>query len=148
MDMHAAFAGHAEIRLLLDAWSQALHDRNADALAGLCSDDVLVFDLAPPLASRGAAMQAQRHRDWFATKRGPIEEELHELRITGDGDVAWGAGFARLRATETDGTPLDLWMRLTIGFERRNGAWHVAHTHGSVPFHMDGSLRAAFELRP
>ncbi|HEV7267230.1 MAG TPA: SgcJ/EcaC family oxidoreductase [Falsiroseomonas sp.] len=148
MDMHTPFAGHAEIHRLLGAWRRALHDRDADALVALCTDDVLVFDLAPPLASSGAAMQAQRHRDWFATKRGPIEEELHELRITGDGDVAWATGFARLRATETDGSPVDLWMRVTIGFARRDGAWRVAHTHGSVPFRMDGSLRAALDLRP
>ena len=26
--------------------------------------------------------------------------------------------------------------------------WRIAHAHTSVPFHMDGSFRAAVELQP
>ena len=32
--------------------------------------------------------------------------------------------------------------------ERVNGTWKVVHEHTSVPFHMDGSLRPAFDLQP
>jgi hypothetical protein len=37
---------------------------------------------------------------------------------------------------------------VTFGLHRQNGAWRVAHRHASVPFHMDGSLRAAVTLKP
>jgi len=35
-----------------------------------------------------------------------------------------------------------------ISFERRAGKWKIAHQHISVPFLMDGSLKAATHLKP
>jgi ketosteroid isomerase-like protein len=29
-----------------------------------------------------------------------------------------------------------------------HGAWKIAHEHTSVPFYMDGSFRAAIDLKP
>ena len=138
----------AAIRAVLAARERAIHERDAAALARLCTADVLDFDLAPPLAAVGAATVAERARAWFATKRGPIEETLHQARIAVDGRVAFVTGFTRLVATERDGAPVDLWMRTTLGLVRGAEGWRFAHLHGSVPFHMDGSLRAAVELAP
>jgi ketosteroid isomerase-like protein len=39
-------------------------------------------------------------------------------------------------------------MRSTLCFRREGGAWKIAHAHTSVPFHMDGSFRAAVDLEP
>jgi len=44
--------------------------------------------------------------------------------------------------------PVDFWMRETLCLERAAGTWRIVHEHASVPFYMDGSLRAAFDLRP
>lgn len=138
----------AEIRALAKAWQRAIHDRDADAVAALCAAEVSFFDLAPPLANAGVAALVTQLRGWFETKRGPIEEEIHDLRIHADAQVAFASGLTRMRATELDGSAVDLWMRTTIGCVRIEGQWRVAHHHTSVPFHMDGSLRAAVGLRP
>jgi ketosteroid isomerase-like protein len=29
-----------------------------------------------------------------------------------------------------------------------NGEWRIVHDHSSVPFYMDGSYRAAVDLKP
>jgi hypothetical protein len=39
-------------------------------------------------------------------------------------------------------------MRMTMCFERIDGACQIVHQHTSVPFYMDGSLRPAFDLQP
>jgi ketosteroid isomerase-like protein len=44
--------------------------------------------------------------------------------------------------------PISFWLRDTICLKRVGGAWKIAHIHSSVPFHMDGSLRPAFDLQP
>ncbi|MDD7940478.1 nuclear transport factor 2 family protein [Actinomycetospora lutea] len=44
--------------------------------------------------------------------------------------------------------PFVLWFRSTYALRRRDGAWAIVHQHESVPFHMDGSFRAATELTP
>jgi ketosteroid isomerase-like protein len=35
-----------------------------------------------------------------------------------------------------------------VGWRKREGEWLVTHEHVSVPFYMDGSLRAAVDLKP
>jgi ketosteroid isomerase-like protein len=40
------------------------------------------------------------------------------------------------------------WLRSTYGLRRIDGRWLMVHRHESVPFHMDGSFRAATELQP
>ena len=42
----------------------------------------------------------------------------------------------------------DMWNRATIGFRRIDGRWLITHLHSSVPFYMDGSFRAAVDLKP
>ena len=41
-----------------------------------------------------------------------------------------------------------MWMRSTLGFRKVSGAWKIAHGHSSLPFVMDGSYRAALDLKP
>ncbi|MGH3157151.1 MAG: nuclear transport factor 2 family protein, partial [Streptosporangiaceae bacterium] len=41
-----------------------------------------------------------------------------------------------------------LWYRSTLGLRRLDGEWRIVHEHTSTPFYMDGSLRAATDLRP
>ena len=46
------------------------------------------------------------------------------------------------------GHEVKLWYRQTLSFRKVNGAWKIAHEHSSVPFYMDGSFRAATDLKP
>jgi SnoaL-like domain len=43
---------------------------------------------------------------------------------------------------------VDVWTRSTAVFRKEGGAWKVMHVHSSVPFYMDGSLKAAVDLKP
>jgi uncharacterized protein (TIGR02246 family) len=138
----------AEIRALVENMRRALHERDAEALAARLAPDVLVYDLAPPLRSRGAEIERQKLRAWLATKAGPIGYELRDLCIEAGGAVAFSTGLARMRSTGVDGDTAELWLRTTSCYRKREGRWEIAHQHESVPFHMDGSLRAAVDLHP
>jgi ketosteroid isomerase-like protein len=35
-----------------------------------------------------------------------------------------------------------------LGFRKIDGKWAIAHEHSSVPFYMDGSYKAAVDLKP
>jgi hypothetical protein len=39
-------------------------------------------------------------------------------------------------------------VRATIGFAKISGTWKATHEHVSVPFYMDGSNKAAIDLKP
>ncbi len=52
-----------------------------------------------------------------------------------------------MTGTKNDGYEDDLWYRLTLCFRRTGSALKVAHIHESTPCYMDGSNRAALDLK-
>lgn len=79
-----------EIRALLEARAQSVHDRDADSALANSADDILVFDLPPPL-QLGAEQALDKGNlvEWFDTWQGPIDWEMRDLRIAADGEVAF-----------------------------------------------------------
>jgi hypothetical protein len=61
--------------------------------------------------------------------------------------AAAAANRGKVRS-ETGWRKVSLWMRSTLCFRRNEDGWRIAHAHTSVPFHMDGSFRAAVDLQP
>ena len=70
------------------------------------------------------------------------------LKITAGDDVAFCHSLNRMMATTTKGSKVDLWFRQTLCFRKIDGRWRITHEHSSVPFHMDGSYKAAVDLNP
>jgi ketosteroid isomerase-like protein len=146
-------ANHTEdekrIRALLDEFADAIHDRDAAAAIALYADDVVTYDLAPPLAIEGPELhEPGRMQEWFDTWASPIESRPQRLTIRVGGDVAFAFTLQHMTGKKTDGYEVDLWFRATACFVRRRGEWKIAHMHNSVPFAMDGSLRALTDLKP
>jgi ketosteroid isomerase-like protein len=50
--------------------------------------------------------------------------------------------------TRTNGEETDVWVRVTACRRKINGKGLITHEHVSVPFYMDGSYRAAVDLKP
>jgi hypothetical protein len=63
-------------------------------------------------------------------------------------DVAFSHSLNRIYGKRTNGEETDVWVRVTACFRRSNGKWLIAHEHISVPLYMDGSNRAAVDLKP
>jgi PhnB protein len=139
-------ADEVAVRCVIDAWTQGLHDKDAKAVASCVADDPVVYSLAPPLVATdegGEGLEA-----WFDTWSSPIGYDLPKLEIATAGDVAFAHGLAHMTGTKTDGETPDLWFRCTLGLRKQGGAWKIVHVHESVPFLMDGSLKAAVDLKP
>ncbi|HEY3990743.1 MAG TPA: nuclear transport factor 2 family protein [Acidobacteriaceae bacterium] len=141
-------ADEAAIRKLVDAQKKAMHDKNAAEAVTQFATDAVVFDLAPPLRSVYGG-NADKVQEWMNTWDGPIDTETRELKIRISGDVACWYGYSRLSGRPKESPQgVNFWMRMTLLLERVNGVWKVVHSHTSVPFYMDGSLRPAFDLQP
>lgn len=138
----------AAIRGLIEDYAKAVRTKDARAAVANYADDVVSFDLAPPLQHRGVENIRKQLEGWFATFRGPIGVELRDLQVDASGDVAVARSFNRISGARTSGEDTDLWVRATICFHRRGGAWKVTHEHISLPFYMDGRMRAADDLVP
>lgn len=139
----------AGIRALIDERSAAMRDKDAGRAMATLADDITAFELAPPLAlGSEAARDEAGLAAWLAGWEGPIGIEMRDLHIETGGDVGWSRSLNRLHGTLKGGRQVDMWMRSTLAFRREGGVWKIAHGHSSVPFLMDGSFRAATDLRP
>jgi ketosteroid isomerase-like protein len=138
----------AQIRALIETWATDLRAKRVDALMSHRAPEILLYDLAPPLLYRGADAYRKGLEEWFATFQGPIGYEIRDLRITAGDDVAFSTSLNWIGGARTNGEQTSVWVRTTMCFRKQGDAWNVAHEHVSVPFHMDGSYRAAIDLEP
>ncbi|HEX2928229.1 MAG TPA: SgcJ/EcaC family oxidoreductase [Candidatus Binatia bacterium] len=138
----------AQIRKLVDNWAKALRGKDVDGLMANYATDMVLFDLAPPLQYKGAAAYRKSWEQWLPTFQGPIGFDRREVNITAGNDVAFFHCLNRITGKRKDGTESDVWVRATVCFRKIDGEWMVAHEHVSVPFYMDGSYKAAIDLKP
>ena len=136
----------SQIRNLIDDWAAGLRAKDANRVKRHATKDLVHFSLAPPLV--GDENGAYGLEAWFDTWQGPLGYELRDLEIvTGDG-VAFSHSLNHLTGTSKSGETSDVWFRSTLGFRKVSGEWKIAHEHESVPFLMDGSDKAALDLKP
>jgi uncharacterized protein (TIGR02246 family) len=136
------------IRQLVQDWATAIRAKDVDRAVSYYAPDVISFDLAPPLQYTGADAIRGGLAQWFPTWVGPIGYEIRDLAITVGGDVAFSRSLNHMTGKRTDGTETDVWVRATVGFRKADGTWRIVHEHASVPLYMDGSERAALDLKP
>jgi uncharacterized protein (TIGR02246 family) len=138
----------AQIRRLVDSWTEAVRSKDIDRLMSHYATDIVVFDLAPPLQYTGADAYRTNWEGWFPTFRGPIGYEIRDLNIVSGENVAYCHSFNRITGTRTNDETTDVWVRATFCCRKIGGKWKIQHGHQSVPFYMDGSYRAAIDLKP
>ncbi len=68
--------------------------------------------------------------------------------ITVGDDVAFSHSLNRIYGKRTNGEQTDVWVRVTAYRRKINGKWLIMHERVSVPFYMDGSYKAAVDLKP
>jgi ketosteroid isomerase-like protein len=137
------------IQRLIEQRADAIRAKNAAATLKYYTDDVVNFDLAPPLAQRGGEAKDPKFLgEWFETWRDEIGLAFAQVDISVGGDVAIAYGLLNMVGDRTDGTHTDVWARFTLGLERRAGGWTIVHEHQSFPTKMDGSGLSASDLRP
>jgi ketosteroid isomerase-like protein len=69
--------------------------------------------------------------------------------VSQDGDLAFVHTLTKMAATRAgQQESIEVWYRSTFGLHRIEGLWRIAHRHDSTPFYMDGSFRAATDLKP
>jgi ketosteroid isomerase-like protein len=138
-------AANAQIVAVMETVRQGLLKRDARIAAGAYAPDAVIFDLAPPLAH---SIDVDQLSNWLKGWGGPVDQKLHNFKFTVDGDLAVGHGLIHVSTQTNSGEDAAWWMRATVCFARQSGDWKIVHEHTSVPFHMDGSYRAAIDLSP
>jgi ketosteroid isomerase-like protein len=95
----------------------------------------------------GADAYRKDYASFLSQFKGPVRVNDPNIHIEQSGNIAFAFGLERLRGTTTDGRPVDLWVRFTDGWQRRNGQWLVVHEHVSVPVDL-ATGKAKLDLTP
>ncbi len=144
--MDSPESADADIRETIDGWLAALNAKDAASVAGHYGAGAVTYSLAPPLVEDHTGPDSLEA--WFPTWDGSLDNGFHDLTIAVSGDVAFAHGVSHLRGVKIGEGPVELWFRQTLGLRRIGDAWKIVHEHASVPFYMDGSMRAAVDLKP
>ena len=136
----------AAIEDVLRCVCQGHYDKDPAAIGAQFAPEAVIFDLAPPL---GHKLDIPGLAAWLDSWDGPVSLETRDWVIAANGDLAFCYGLCKVGAkTKPDGQPTEWWQRMTVCLKRIDGGWKIVHEHTSVPFHMDGSFRAAVDLKP
>ncbi len=138
-----------EIREVIEGKAALLETGDAKAIMSHYAPSYVEYTLAPPLRQPGDGRDPAPLEAWIATFEAPPRRQVTQLEITADGDVAFATSIDCLSAVPRGSTEaFSMWFRVTHGLRRIDGQWLVTHEHESVPFEMDGSLRASTNLLP
>ena len=137
----------SEVRALLDRWSAAARTKDIDRLMPLYAPDIVYFDVVPGLQYTGSAAVRRNFLRWFDAWQSAIGQDIRDLHILANGDIAVAYMLIRASGTLNDGREVGYWVRATVCCHRSNDRWLITHEHVSLPVDF-ASGRAAMDLVP
>jgi len=123
----------AAIRELVQSWARAVRAKDLDGILANHSTDILMFDVPPPLQSKGIEAYKKTWELFFSWSNDPVVFDIKDMDIIAGSDVAFVAALMRCAGTEKNGERIELEFRLTIGLRRIGDQWMVLHEHHSIP---------------
>jgi uncharacterized protein (TIGR02246 family) len=134
MSQQAATA-ESEIKALIEAWADAVRRHDLPAILAHHDEEIVMFDVPPPLQSRGLAEYRKTWDLFFAYHKPGQAFDVAELQICVGDTVAFAVAIMRCGSATVGGPPEPggFQFRLTIGLRKVDGAWRIQHEHHSVP---------------
>jgi len=118
-------SNHSQIHALVDNWARAVRAQDMQGALAHHSDDIVMFDVPPPLQSKGMHDYKKTWELFFDhSPGGPGSFDVVELQITVGDTVAYCHGLVKV---------FDSTVRLTMGLRKVKDEWVIAHEHHSYP---------------
>ena len=122
----------AILRDLIAQWAKAVRDEDLAGIRANHDPDILMFDVPPPLLSRGLDAYMATWQSFYPSQVRPIAFDFEDVEVTAGNDVAFATAIGHCEYIER-GNKVDLKFRLTMGFRKQDGRWRIVHEHHSVP---------------
>ena len=118
-------SSESEIGGILEAWAKAVRDVDMNGILAHHTEDVLMFDVPPPVQLNGLEAYRQTWELFFKYNPGGEGSfSLRELQVTADDTVAFAHALLDVSGSTA---------RLTVGLKKVGGRWLIAHEHHSYP---------------
>jgi uncharacterized protein (TIGR02246 family) len=136
-----------EIRELIENRAAAIRRRDADLVISYIADDIVLYDALAGLQKRGTDDLRQKTEEWLGWYQGNIGFEIRDLSVFAGEDVGFAFYLYGVTGTMSNGSKVDMWVRATVGLQKRDGGWRIVHEHTSVPFVAE-SGKAILDAQP
>jgi ketosteroid isomerase-like protein len=121
----------SQIKALIEAWADAVRRHDLSAILAHHEQEIVMFDVPPPLQSRGLD-EYKKTWDLFFRYHQPSQAfDIEELAITAGDDVAFAVAI--MRCVSSPPYQGGFLFRLTIGLRKVGDDWRITHEHHSVP---------------
>ena len=140
-------AAAQEIHGWIDKWRKAVSAKDVDSVMELYTDDVVAYDLVPPLEYVGKAAYRADYQQFFSQYESDLHVETRDLQVGASGELAYATGLQMVSGTLKHGGKSGAWVRFTSLYRKVDGKWLDFHDHVSVPADIE-SGKAMLELKP
>jgi uncharacterized protein (TIGR02246 family) len=114
-----------QIRTVIERWASAVRDKDIDGILAHHTDDILMFDVPPPVQWKGKEAYEKTWKLFFEYSAGGEGSfDLRELQVTAGDSVAFAHALLDVAGSAA---------RLTVGLKKVDGEWLIAHEHHSYP---------------
>ncbi|OFZ29245.1 MAG: hypothetical protein A2622_07440 [Bdellovibrionales bacterium RIFCSPHIGHO2_01_FULL_40_29] len=137
----------AEVRQRMSDFAEAFKSMNINKIMSFYADDVVAFDMTPPLQFVGKASYRKSWEKMMPMMKSTDLFEMQDVKIHVNGDLAFVHCLSHMIGTTSDNQSIDSWVRYTGGFRKINGAWMIVHEQISVPVDMETN-KALMDLKP
>jgi uncharacterized protein (TIGR02246 family) len=119
----------SRIRTVVDDWAKAVRGKDMDGVIANHTEDVVMFDVPMPLLSQGIEEYRATWDLFFANSPGgPGSFDVTNMRVVAGDTVAYCHAILRIVTSEA---------RLTLGLQKVNDQWLIAHEHHSYPLELE-----------
>lgn len=127
-----------EIRALESRFATACNAKDLDTIMKMYvpGNELFVFDVDPPRQHVGWDDYKKDWQDFLAAIPGPLKFDISDLTVATDGRIAYGHSIQHASWTDTNGSPMELTVRVTDVYRKIDGKWLVVEEHVSVPVDM------------
>jgi uncharacterized protein (TIGR02246 family) len=118
---------------MIENWARAVRTKNLNEILANHSPDILMFDVPPPLQSRGIDAYKKTWDLFLSWSKNSGVFDIREMSMTAGDDVAFVTALMRCAGTESNGDKTELDFRLTVGLRKIDDQWIITHEHHSIP---------------
>jgi ketosteroid isomerase-like protein len=112
---------------------RAVREEDRAAIRENHDPEIVMFDVPPPLVSRGLDAYMATWEIFFPRAEKPIAFDFSDVQVTCGADVAFATAIGKCVDVDPSGKREPLEFRLTMGFRKIDGRWRVMHEHHSLP---------------
>jgi ketosteroid isomerase-like protein len=126
-------SNHDEVRKILEEWAETTRTGQLDRVLANHAEDVLIFDVLPPLQYESAKSYRDSWGEWQPETVTEGRFELQDLVVTATGDLAFAHGLIQCGGTAPSGKTFSDTVRATFCLQKQNSHWRIVHQHISKP---------------